>query len=84
MIELAAELKDEPTWKAYAEYCDLRGRYNEAAREAARRFLEDTQSWDFETETVQQMAYGPHRKGDGTLRSDQDTPLVVEKPDRVT
>lgn len=50
MIEIAAELKHKPAWKAYAEYCELRGqRQNEAARVAAERLLEDARSWDFET-----------------------------------
>jgi hypothetical protein len=50
MIEIAAELKHEPAWKSYGEYCELRGqRHNEAARVAAERFLDYARSWDFET-----------------------------------
>lgn len=50
MIEIAEELQHEPAWKAYAEYCELRGqRQNKPARVAAERFLEEAQSWDFKT-----------------------------------
>ncbi len=48
MTAIAAEAAREPSWRSYAECCQLQGqRRSKQAREAAERFLRDARSWPF-------------------------------------